>query len=529
MSPALLLLAAVHAAPQAELLDFTATWCGPCQQMGPIVSQLQREGYPIRQVDVDRHQDLARRYGITSIPAFVLVVDGREAGRIVGAKGEVALRQLLAKIPAPAPDRDAAAEPAPKKSGFRWPFGGNREPESPEPPSFPQEPVVKRGQTPPPAPVPETAVAAAPRAAHDPIESAVRIRVKDPRGVDYGSGTVIGSREGKALVLTCYHIFREFGKDAEVEIDLFPAGPQADPQTYPGKLVDADQEADVALVAVDGCGLVAVSPLVAAGRFPQKGDHVFSVGCGNGEPPSKLQHTVTRINPYQGPDATECTEMPVVGRSGGGLFDRQGCIVGVCFAAARETKTGVYVGPAEIHRLMHKAGYAALVPAAGTPFVQTDSPAEPDGQAFTPDESELGPFADHTGQEEPTAPIAPTGEPRPQFEPDGGDYAGAIAALESGAEVICTIRPLSPGGQTEVVVINKASARFLRYLRGELDGKPVETSMRVPSSPGRRRQDAAPDPAAGPSRKPYVRLAAAHVPTAGVALLSRVFHNHGRF
>src|SRR5207342_389065 len=44
------------------LLDFTATWCGPCQQMSSIVSRLERQGYPIRKVDVDQEPDLAAKY-----------------------------------------------------------------------------------------------------------------------------------------------------------------------------------------------------------------------------------------------------------------------------------------------------------------------------------------------------------------------------------------------------------------------------------------------------------------------------------
>src|SRR5687768_2959957 len=99
---------AVTATPRGELLDFTATWCGPCQRMSPIVAKLQRQGYPIRKVDVDQHRDLAQRYGISSIPAFVLVIDGRVAGRVTGATSEDALKQLMARIPREAPAPAAA-------------------------------------------------------------------------------------------------------------------------------------------------------------------------------------------------------------------------------------------------------------------------------------------------------------------------------------------------------------------------------------------------------------------------------------
>src|SRR5579871_3594896 len=50
------------------VLDFTASWCGPCQQISPTVSRLERQGYPIRKVDVDTNRDLVRRFNIQSIP-----------------------------------------------------------------------------------------------------------------------------------------------------------------------------------------------------------------------------------------------------------------------------------------------------------------------------------------------------------------------------------------------------------------------------------------------------------------------------
>ena len=71
-------------APQGVLLDFTATWCGPCQQMAPIVSKLERQGFPVRKVDIDQHKALAQQYNVSSIPCFVLVVNDREVTRIVG-------------------------------------------------------------------------------------------------------------------------------------------------------------------------------------------------------------------------------------------------------------------------------------------------------------------------------------------------------------------------------------------------------------------------------------------------------------
>ena len=86
MSPvhALLVLAAAFGGePAGEVIDFSATYCGPCQTMKPIVARLEREGLPIRLVDIDEDRALANKFNITKIPTFVLVINGVEATRQV--------------------------------------------------------------------------------------------------------------------------------------------------------------------------------------------------------------------------------------------------------------------------------------------------------------------------------------------------------------------------------------------------------------------------------------------------------------
>ena len=79
------LVVALSGTSDTVLLDFQASWCAPCRTMEGTVAELERAGYPVRKVDVDRERALADRFSVQSIPCFVLLVDGREVGRVTGA------------------------------------------------------------------------------------------------------------------------------------------------------------------------------------------------------------------------------------------------------------------------------------------------------------------------------------------------------------------------------------------------------------------------------------------------------------
>ena len=89
------LVITVGAAPEALLLDFQADWCGPCRQMEPVVEKLAQRGYPLRRVNVDDEPQLAERFGVTGVPCFVLLVDGHEVDRIVGATTVARLQRMF--------------------------------------------------------------------------------------------------------------------------------------------------------------------------------------------------------------------------------------------------------------------------------------------------------------------------------------------------------------------------------------------------------------------------------------------------
>jgi thioredoxin-like negative regulator of GroEL len=79
---------------RGEVLFFNATWCGPCRQMKPIVARMRRQGYHLRDVDVDRHRDLAQKYGIRAVPTFVFLENGSEVNRFSGGTTAEHLRTL---------------------------------------------------------------------------------------------------------------------------------------------------------------------------------------------------------------------------------------------------------------------------------------------------------------------------------------------------------------------------------------------------------------------------------------------------
>ena len=80
------------------LVDFWATWCGPCRMVAPVIEQLAAdyEGRAIvGKVDVDECGDLAMRYGVMSIPTVIFFKDGKEIDRKVGVMPAGAYTQVL--------------------------------------------------------------------------------------------------------------------------------------------------------------------------------------------------------------------------------------------------------------------------------------------------------------------------------------------------------------------------------------------------------------------------------------------------
>ncbi len=81
------------------LIDFYATWCGPCQMLSPVLEEVAVENSDIKlvKIDVDQNEELAYKYGISAMPTIIVMENGEEINRSIGVISKEDILKLLKK------------------------------------------------------------------------------------------------------------------------------------------------------------------------------------------------------------------------------------------------------------------------------------------------------------------------------------------------------------------------------------------------------------------------------------------------
>jgi len=78
--------------------DFWASWCGPCKMMNPIVEELEKElegKAAVEKINVDEMGAVAAKYGVMSIPTYIIEKNGKEVDRLIGARSRESFKQWI--------------------------------------------------------------------------------------------------------------------------------------------------------------------------------------------------------------------------------------------------------------------------------------------------------------------------------------------------------------------------------------------------------------------------------------------------
>ena len=341
------------------LLDFHASWCGPCQTMRPEIAKLAQNKYPIRSVDIDRSPEIAERYNVTAVPAFI-VVDSQ--GRVLDqTKGVTPAKELALMYNQAKLKSQAAVEATTDREAL--PTAGRIDDESGD------ESRTESNES----------LVVNPR----PWETVVRIKMKlSDKEWGFGSGTVIFSDAEESIILTCAHIFKDkYHREPSLKnfrtpigIDLFsndfvsmkPATLRCVEHDIPGQVIDYDFKNDVGLIRIRPGRRLAASRVVPDYWKPQKGMKMYSVGCSHGQDATAWDTRILdpKVAMNTGNDQSffemKCAYQPAEGRSGGGLYTTDGYVAGVCDFADPNDHVGLYATPTAIHRLLDRAKLTAL-------------------------------------------------------------------------------------------------------------------------------------------------------------------------
>lgn len=384
-------------------IEFVSAGCDQCRVMDTAAQQALADGWVVRRVNVQQEPHLAQRWRIHTTPTTLLIRGTREIDRILGPVDYMELSRRM--VAASNPDKlkngpntmAIAPSPARANTGPANTGSASRPTKPSEPPKFVRnqtiEPITPQSITPQPAnssgnpsfqdpspiqqaqhlvPVHPNGPSALSTASNDlgadgisnAARATVRIRVDDPRYESVGTGTIIDSFQGEALVLTCGHLFRDLPPNARITVEMFPGLNERVPgreDKFEAQVIDFQaSELDIGLLSFHPGREVARVPLIAQRESLREGEPVFSIGCDNGQPPSRRDSRITKLNRYMGAPNIEVAGAPVQGRSGGGLFNAKGELIGICYAADNELDEGLYSAPTVVYHQLSKLGLQRL-------------------------------------------------------------------------------------------------------------------------------------------------------------------------
>ncbi len=475
-----LLLTAFTGDSSCVILHFTTTWCQPCKEMQPAIEQLKSSGWDIRSVDTDQQRPIAQQFNVQHLPTLVILNGNREVDRIVGMASHAQIEKRALR---------AAARNRPAQTV------GNvkRQPALPAPnqvagPAAGSQPIV-RGQSPglsavtrsvanslasstiaagvsggrlrgdglpQPQMVPQLsldqAIARAARAT-------VRVIVDEGNTIAYGTGTIVDVRGDEALVLTCGHLFRDIQPGSQLTVDLFAGTPQS--TNVPAAMIDfsADEVVgDIGLITMKIPVLIEPVEILPRGSELRVDQAAFSFGCDHGANPTRRDTRISRINRYIGAPNVEIVGAPAVGRSGGGLFDEQGRLIGVCNAANADEDEGIYAAAEVVYGQLEKLDLLELFESQPAQLAgnATAAPQPGAGQPNAPSSSAFL-AAQQDWPDETLTDATMTGAGANMAAPSGQSQSSAQAS-----KVICIVRDAQ--GNDRMVTIKAPSRELLQRI-----------------------------------------------------------------
>jgi len=333
-----------------NLYYFTNPGCPPCRQVSPGIQTLKQEGYNVTTIVLNENPAWGEKFQVQRVPTVIMVVNQRVVGRHEGVIGAETLREWFAVMGV----RPAVASPSARSSSETT---GNRAASSSS--------TMHRG-TSIPADEPERIA----------LRGTVRLKVEDQQGASYATGTVVHCHAGEWLVMTCGHAFREAGYRGKITGEYnFGDG---EVRAAPAELISYDAgPRDIALVAMQTGEMIEPIKIASPQLLPQVNDSVFSIGCDQGAPPTIRNTQIKNQSLYDGAAKWVIHGRPTIGRSGGGLFNRAGELIGVCNAAMVDADEGVYTSLETVHWQIAQANLSHLFEGQTRLAANGPSPAAP--------------------------------------------------------------------------------------------------------------------------------------------------------